>query len=248
MNYPRPARGRKRVRDTIDGRRPRGYPRGVSAPLPPLLALALAVAAAAVESPLAAPPDSSQDIALHCRPQVLAAFADMFDEMRGYKEEALTLSRDGAALRIVRSAPREKDLCQSVLVDGGTAAIAHTHADKRDAVQVPVGPDCDTAQPNYVVTRDALYVTVVKTKGARLFRDSGERGDLGRYREVLGRGWRRRADWSDPDWQRRCVERALESRGSREGRVCHFDAEQARVLQRPRAFGSPCGPRLGPPD
>lgn len=218
----------------------------MSAPLSPLLALLLSAPSGAVEAPPAA--DPSQDIALHCRPQVLAAFADMFDEMQGYKEEALTLSKDGAALRIVRSAPREKDLCQSVLVDGGTAAIAHTHADKRDAVQVPVGPDCDTAQPNYVVTRDALYVTVVKAKGARLFRDSGERGDLGRYREVLGPGWRRRADWSNPDWQRRCVERALESRGSGEGRVCHFDAEQARLLRRPRAFGSPCGPRLGPPD
>lgn len=131
-------------------------------------------------------------------PLLLAAFADMFAEMRGYKEEALTLVRDGDALRVARSAPRQEDLCQSVSVDGRTAAIAHTHADRADAVQIPVGPDCDTAQPNYVVTREAVYVTVPREPGAKLFRDSGDADHLGRYRVALGAGWRRREQWSDP--------------------------------------------------
>lgn len=220
----------------------------MSAPLSPLLALLLAAPAGAVEAAAAAP-DPSQDIALHCRPEVLAAFADMFAEMRGYKEEALTLVRDGDALRVTRSAPRQEDLCQSVRVDGRTAAIAHTHADRADAVQIPVGPDCDTAQPNYVVTREAVYVTVPREPGAKLFRDSGDADHLGRYRVALGAGWRRREDWGDPRWQARCVERALESRGSRGARSCHLDAEQARAFRRPRAAAAvPCAPRAGPPD
>jgi hypothetical protein len=250
MNIPRPARGRKRVRNTVDGGRSWGYPQKVSAPLSPLLALLSAGLAFAGDAPAAAA-DPSQDIALHCRPEVLAAFADMFAEMKGYKEEALTIAREGEALRIARSTPRAEELCQSVLVDGQTAAIAHTHADRDDAVQIPVGPDCDTAQPNYVVTREAVYVTVVKEPGARRFRDTGDRDDLGRYRQVLGSEWRRRERWSDPQWQRSCAERALESRGSRAARVCHFDADQSRRYRRAGAGGAgggpaPCAERPGP--
>lgn len=190
--------------------------------------------------------DPSQDVALHCRPEVLEAFRGLFDSMQGYAEEALTISRDGEALRFTRAPEQREDLCQSVLVDARTVAIAHTHPDRSDAVQIPVGADCDTRQPNYVVTRETVYVTVVKSEGARLFRATGDEDDLGRYRQVLGRGWRRRESWSDPRWQADCVERAVNERSTGRARRCHYDAEQARRYRRAGGSPPPCKERPGP--
>lgn len=208
--------------------------------------LLLSAAPAVAQAPAAPPPDASQDVALHCRPEALEAFLGLFDAMEGYAEEALTVSREGEALRFVRAQERREDFCQSVRVDGNTVAIAHTHPDQSDAVQIPVGADCDTRQPNYVLTRDALYVTVVKPEGARLFRATGEDEDLGRYRQVLGREWRRRESWSDPRWQARCVERALSERSSGRTRRCHYDPEQARRYRNAGGSPPPCKERPAP--
>lgn len=208
----------------------------------PLGAVLLLLAApAAAQTGAAAPAaDPSQDVALHCRPEALEAFAALFDAMEGYAEEALTVSREGESLRFERARERREELCQSVVVDGRTVAIAHTHPDRSDAVQIPVGADCDTRQPNYIVTRDALYVTVVKPAGAALFRATGDQEDLGRYRQVLGRGWRRRDEWRDPAWQARCVERALAARSSGGSRRCHYDPEHARRYRRAQGSPPPC--------
>jgi hypothetical protein len=244
MNIPRPARGRKRVRNTVDERRSWGYPQGVSAPLSPLLALLLALPSGAVEAPPAAAADPSQDIALHCRPEALAAFLELHKDTEGYAEEALTIERDGASLRFVRAAERRGQLCQSVETGAQTAAIAHTHPDKADAVQVPVGADCDTTLPNYVVTRDHVYLTVSRAPGARLYRASGDSDDLGSYRIVLDSGWRRRENWTDPAWQKRCAERALEARGR--SRRCSRDFDRESEYRRSRGAAAPavrCDPR-----
>lgn len=200
----------------------------------------LSAAPLAAQAPAA---DPSQDVALHCRPEVLQAFAGLFDAMEGYAEEALTIAREGEGLRFLRAEERREDFCQSVLVDDRTVAIAHTHPDQSDAVQIPVGADCDTRQPNYVVTREAVYVTVVKPEGARLFRATGDDEDLGRFREVLGRGWRRRESWNDPRWQASCAERAVSERSTGRTRRCHYSAEQARRYRRAGGTPPPCKER-----
>jgi hypothetical protein len=193
---------------------------------------------------------------LHCLPQTLQEFKKLLDETRGYREQAAGIELDDAGLRFTESSARGAELCQVVTMDmSRTVAMAHTHSKAPDAVQEPVGADCDQPMPDYVITRAAIYVTIAKERGALGYKDSGRDGDLGQYRRVLGSEWQTlaslpRAAWDAPEtreWTRLCGEEAARTLRDRSTwRRCSPDfgrEAEYRQAGKDRAAGRPVSNR-----
>jgi hypothetical protein len=197
-------------------------------------------------SPAAAAPSAAQAAAdprwiiLHCRPEVLEAFLKLYTDAVAYNsrrstemgELALTIDGDPDGGYRFAPAPRRRSaLCQSAAVSDASVAVAHTHP-KAGAVQEPVGADCDSRMPNYVITHEAIYVTNAH-QGGRRFQNTGDSGDLGTYRTLLDSGWRHRENWTNERWLRRCAVDAVESLERRDrSRRCYYDPAQAAEYRR----------------
>lgn len=106
---------------------------------------------------------------LYCRPEMIAAFDKAWSLVRGGSAEYEAGFRvdkrdDGSGYDIV-FAPMRKDLELKLPIPISatrTIAIAHTHPD--DAEPTPGPGDYASPVPNFVISRDALFVTVPGTR------------------------------------------------------------------------------------
>ncbi len=122
-------------------------------------------------------PVAPVDPALHCRPEVIAAFHEIWRRVHRGRvdyEAAFRVDREGEGRAIVYAPLTYEPFKLPVQIDRvRTIAIAHTHPDASD--DEPGPGDYASPVPNYVVSRRALYVTVPGTRGHRLVRrDWGE--------------------------------------------------------------------------
>lgn len=112
------------------------------------------------------------DPALHCRPEVIAAFNEIWARVRHGRvdyEAAFRVDRAGEGHTIVYAPLTHEPFRLPVQIDRArTIAIAHTHPDTAD--DAPSPGDHASPVPNYVLSRRALYVTVPGTRAHRLLR------------------------------------------------------------------------------
>jgi hypothetical protein len=110
---------------------------------------------------------------LHCRPEVIAGFSEIW-KRAGYGrqdyEAAFRMDpAPGGAVALTYAPMTREPLRQTVtVIRGVTLAIANTHPDT--AYPTPGPKDNDSPVPNYIVSRDALYVTVPGTRRYELVR------------------------------------------------------------------------------
>ncbi|MDX6770425.1 MAG: hypothetical protein SF051_12895 [Elusimicrobiota bacterium] len=121
---------------------------------------------------LSQPAYPAADPLLHCRPEVIAAFKEIWRQARHGRvdyEAAFRVDLEGAGVSIVYADLTREPLRQTVTVARGrTMAIAHTHPDSAEPTPGP--RDHESPVPNYIVSRRALFVTVPGTREHRLVR------------------------------------------------------------------------------
>ncbi len=122
--------------------------------------------ASAVEAPATAPER------LECRPEMIAAFKTIWRMAGSGREDYEAAFRADPAedkfaieyMPMTRT-PYQLPVHYSLAT---TAAIAHTHPDTAEATPGP--GDYASKVPNFVISRDALYVTIPGTKRHRFVR------------------------------------------------------------------------------
>jgi hypothetical protein len=136
-------------------------------PLAQLQATSAGAGSTVIATPSAAPVPPFE-----CRPEVIAAFREIWKRAGHGAQEyeaAFRADRAGDVHDIVYMEMTREPYRLPVLYDRRlSVAIAHTHPDS--AAPTPGPGDYAAAVPNYVVSRRALYVTIPGTRTHRLVR------------------------------------------------------------------------------